>query len=264
VLTKILKKVATALTPIVIRRPVAVPTPLGFRFVLKPDDPKSLKMASGFYEREDVRLYKTLKLQPGLILDVGANIGFFTLLFAHTFPDCEVHAFEPNPYSFGRLQENLKANPKLSNHIKSFDNAMSDREQRVELTTIPGAPGHAWGRVGIPRSDGMITYDVAAATIDHLYAGSALPIRLIKIDVEGYELPVLEGANTVVAEFRPIIVFEVSLSFLIEQPGVYQRQLEFAEKHGYKAMVLEGSGLVPYKWPHTRVFNMWFLPNGVP
>lgn len=110
----------------------------------------------------------------------------------------------------------------------------------------------------------MITYDVEAKTIDRLYAGRSLPIRLIKIDVEGYELPVLEGASAVVAEFRPIIVFEVSLSFLIEQPGVYQRQLEFADKHGYKAMVLEGAALVPYKWPHTRVFNMWFLPNAAP
>jgi len=261
VLTKILKKVATALTPIVVRKPVAIPTPLGFRFVLKPDDPKSLKMASGFYEREDVRIYKTLKFQRGLVLDVGANIGFFSLLFAHLYPECQIHAFEPNPYAFERLQENLKANPKLGYRISTFANAVSDREQHVELTTVPGAAGHAWGRVGIPRRDGMVTFDVAATTIDSLYAGSRVPIRLIKIDVEGYELPVLEGASAVVAEFRPIIVFEVSLSFLIEQPGVYQRQLAFAEKHGYQAMVLGGAGLVPYKGPVTRVFNMWLMPN---
>lgn len=263
-ITQILKKVVTALTPVVVRKPVAVPTPLGFRFVLRPDDPKSLKMASGFYEREDVRIYKALKLRPGLILDVGANIGFFSLLFAHIFPECQIHAFEPNPYSFDRLQENVKANPKLRNRITTFDNAVSDREQRVELTTVPGAEGHAWGRVGIPRRDGMVTYDVAARTIDVLYAASAIPIRLIKIDVEGYELPVLEGASAVVGKFRPIIVFEVSLSFLIEQPGVYQRQLEFAEQHGYQAMVLGEAGLVPYKWPYTRVFNMWLIPEVVP
>jgi Methyltransferase FkbM domain len=88
----------------------------------------------------------------------------------------------------------------------------------------------------------MVTYDVAATTIDRLYAGSPLPVCLIKIDVEGYELPVLEGASAVVVKFRPIIVFEVSLSFLIEQPGVYQRQLEFADKHGYKAMVFGAGG----------------------
>ena|ERR1700730_6786444 len=101
----------------------------------------------------------------------------------------------------------------------------------------------------------------AVLAIDRLYAGRGLPIRRLKIDVEGYEFPVLEAASAVVAEFRPIIVFEVSLSFLIEQPGVYQRQLEFAERHGYQAMVLERAGLVPYQWPHTRVFNMWLLPN---
>jgi hypothetical protein len=47
-LTKILKKAASILTPVILRQEIAVTTPLGFRFVLVPDDLKSVKMASGF------------------------------------------------------------------------------------------------------------------------------------------------------------------------------------------------------------------------
>jgi FkbM family methyltransferase len=260
-LNHILKRVATVLTPILVRKPLSVPTPLGFRLVLTPDDPKSVKMASGFYERDDVRLYKTLHLQRGLILDVGANVGFFSLLFARIFPQCQVHAFEPNPFAFDRLQKNLMANPKLKERIAPFDFALGAAEKRAVLTTLPGAAGHAWGRIGVSPGAGMVTYDVAETSLDRLYGSDSLPVRLIKIDVEGFELAVLEGASRLIAEFRPVIVFEVSLSFLIEQPGVYQRQLEFAGKHGYKAMVAGTSGLVPYTWPYARVFNMWLIPQ---
>lgn len=260
-LTQIIKKAASILVPIVVHKEITVPTPLGFRFVLVPDDLKSAKMASGCYEREDVRLYKTLRLEPGLILDVGANIGFFSLLFARIFPACEIHSFEPNPYAFGRLQKNLQANPNLRERVAVFGYALGDSEKRAELTTLPGAAGHAWGRIGIPRRNGMVTYDVAETCIDRLYDANSTPVRLIKIDVEGYELPVLEGARSVIAKFHPIIVFEVSLSFLIEQPGVYQRELEFADEYGYKAMVPGPSGLVPYTWPFARVFNLWLIPN---
>jgi FkbM family methyltransferase len=222
------KSLAVGLNRFLVRKPIAVPTPQGFRFTLLPDDPKSLKMASGFYEREDVALYRKLRFQPGVVVDVGANVGFFTLLFAKLFSQCDVHAIEPNPYSVERLRQNLAVNPRLRRRVTVHACAAGAEDSSVKLTAYPGAKGHAWVRIGIEAEPGMFDYQVPQKRLDDLFPDGKNPVRLMKIDVEGYELEVLKGATTLVERDKPIVVFEVSLSFLIEKPGVYQQELEFA------------------------------------
>ena len=253
------KAAAVGLNRVLVRKPIAIPTPLGFRFTLAPDDPKSLKMASGFYEREDVALYRRLRLERGTIVDVGANVGFFTLLFAKLFPNCGIHAIEANPYSVERLRQNLAANPGLAERVTVHACAAGADESTVKLTAYPGALGHAWGRIGIATKEGMVEYEVPQKRLDELVQDPVEPVRLLKIDVEGYELEVLRGANELIRRHKPIVVFEVSLSFLVEKPGVYQQELEFAKTHGYRLMVPQGRKLVPYTWPFARVFNMWLM-----
>ena len=252
------RRVATTAARLLIRRPVAVPTPFGFRFTLVPEDPRSLKVASGLYERDDVALFRSLQLERGAVVDVGANVGFFTLLFASLYPQCTVHAIEPNPYCVQRLGQNRDANPKLADRIRIHGCAVGDQPASVSLTTYPGAQGHPWGRIGTTAKEGTVSYEVEQKRLDDLVEG---PVSLLKIDVEGYELSVLEGARRIIEQYRPRIVFEISLSFLIERPGVYQRELAFAAEHRYRPMVARGGRLVPYEWPFARVFNMWLTPD---
>lgn len=106
----------------------------------------------------------------------------------------------------------------------------------------------------------MTTCEVSLARLDDLVRGT--PVRLIKIDVEGYELEVLRGAERLLAA-RPIIVLEVSLSFLIERLGIYQEELAIASRFGYRPAVVRNGDLVLYEWPAERVFNLWLYPNNV-
>jgi hypothetical protein len=138
-LSSLAKRLAVAATPRLLWRPIAVPTPMGFRFTLTPDDPQSVKMASGCYERENVALYKSLELGPGTVVDVGANVGFYALLFARTFPDRTVHAIEPNPYCVERLHQNRRANPRLAHRIFIHECAIGDCESVVSPVAVPGA-----------------------------------------------------------------------------------------------------------------------------
>lgn len=216
-------------------------------------------MASGFYEQEDVALFRKLHLQDGWVLDIGANIGFFSLLFAKTWPDCKVCAIEPNAYAVDRLKENLSVNEGLSRRIQVEECALGARTELIDLVAYPGARGHAWGRIGIEPKPEMLKQRVLQRRLDDVIAGEH-DVLLLKIDVEGYELDVLKGAIGIIERCQPIIVLECSLSFLIEKPGAYQEQLSIARANGYRIMVAGGKRLVPYEWPFARVFNMWWLP----
>lgn len=62
-------------------------------------------------------MYRKLKLGPGTVVDVCANLGFFSLLFAKMYPQCFVEAVEPNPYAAERMSQNLAASKRLGRRI---------------------------------------------------------------------------------------------------------------------------------------------------
>jgi FkbM family methyltransferase len=258
-----IKRAACGGMRLLLRKPRVVPTLLGFKMLLDPEDFSGLRMATGTYERADVALYRKLSLLPGVVVDVGANIGFFSLLFAKTFPGVTVHAFEPNPFAADRLRGNIAAN-RLEEIIAVHEVAVGSGPATVELSCYPGIRGHAWARVGVQASDGMRTLHVPQVALDEVFENSTIPVRLIKIDVEGYEAEVLAGMRRLVSHWKPVVVFEVSLSFLIEKPGAYQQELAFAREFGYQLMIADGQGLQPYTWPSARVFNLWLMPPDLP
>ena len=137
-------------------------------------------------------------LHPGdVVVDVGANIGWYTLLCAASVgKEGRVYAFEAHPTTFQYLEENTGLN--------DFDH--------VELYEL--AIGNAYGEIQLPDSpsDGLnkvITGDgvsVAQRRLDELIPAG--PIALIKIDVEGFELFVLQGAIGILEHVQTIL-FEI-------------------------------------------------------
>lgn len=90
-------------------RKLVIKTPFGFKIMLNFDDPLGLKMASGVYEFEHVlilnKLFQNLPLKKFTMVDGGANIGYFSLPFSNKF---FVYSFEPNPFTFSVLLDNIK------------------------------------------------------------------------------------------------------------------------------------------------------------
>lgn len=138
-------------------------------------------------------------------IDVGAHVGLWSRVLSHHF--AEVIAFEPMPH----LQECFLANTADCENVVLQYTAVSDNAGAVRLERVQENSGNchvsndAWG--------GDV---VESVTLDGVLSRIAHKVDLIKIDVEGWELHVVEGARELITNARPVIVVE-------QKPGNAER-----------------------------------------
>lgn len=139
--------------------------------------------------------------KPRLVIDVGANIGVFTLAFADIFDDAKVIAFEPSQRTYSRLERNLNASV-FSKHVRLENIALSDVDGRVQFLDDPKSP--ATNHLVADLSEDHNLPNLPCVAVDCLKlntyceSNSITHIDLLKIDVEGFECQVLEGARAVI------------------------------------------------------------------
>lgn len=148
-------------------------------------------------------------VRPGMVVyDVGANIGFFTLIFAHlTGPGGMVYAFEADLDNAATTRANAARND--FEHVVVVARACGAAEGFATLHLAPVAGGHSTVATGQPELDvGAVT--VEQTTIDRFAAtGGVRPPDLVKIDVEGAEELVLDGMAGTISRHRPILLIEL-------------------------------------------------------
>lgn len=155
----------------------------------------------GEYSEDEVRLFAQI-LQPGMAaFDVGANIGAFTVPLSKLVGRTgRVAAFEPQPELFSVLESNCQQN--YVNNALLYNVAVGDTGRSVRLDPIDYETGGNFGGVGVTADD---TGDVPMAALDEL----PLPeVNFLKIDVEGYELGVVRGAEKIIQRCRPVLYVE--------------------------------------------------------
>jgi FkbM family methyltransferase len=139
---------------------------------------------------------------PGsLVVDVGANIGFFSLKFARwVAPSGRVVAIEPEGLNAASLRRRVER-ARLHEVITVVQAAATDSPGEVRFVRNPLHPGdHHIGPEGAL---------LPAVTIDDLTAGDPRPVSLVKVDVQGAEAMVLAGARRVIGDQRPALFIEI-------------------------------------------------------
>ncbi|KIG16381.1 methyltransferase, FkbM family domain protein [Enhygromyxa salina] len=187
----------------------------GSRMYLNPDDAIISKIIARdhIWEPRETMLFRAA-IGPGdVVIDVGANIGYYTLLAARTVGDAgHVFAFEPDPEAFAILERNVKLN--------GYEN----------VTLVPKALGATDGTLQLylhrtNRGDHRIydpsgkreSVDIQMIRLDDFLVDHAGPVDFIKIDTQGAECKILAGAAaTLRAHAETAIVMEFSPKFLAE------------------------------------------------
>ncbi len=154
-------------------------------------------------------------VRPGdVVLDLGANIGAHTLpLAAAVGPGGHIYSFEPTDFAFQKLRQNLELNPDLVSRVtteQSFlvANRQSDVPDSVysswPLTTSEDLHAKHLGHLNSTRGAYSTTLD------DYVESHSIKRVDLVKLDVDGNEMTVLQGGRRTLTRFCPPILMEVS------------------------------------------------------
>lgn len=149
----------------------------------------SLDLRHGAYEPYERRLLESLIAPGTTVVDVGANIGLYTLLFARAVGDQgRVYAFEPEPDNLRLLAHNLRTNG--CGNVTIVPKAVAARAGTATL--FLSAENRGDHRLFDP-GDGRRSMPVPTVALDEWFAGYADPIALVKIDIQGAEVEALAG-----------------------------------------------------------------------
>ena len=190
----------------------AIPTVGGLSVLLEPGDELSRAVfVTGFYEPESMAAIRSVLPKGGVFVDVGAHCGMFTLLASSLVgPKGKVLAFEPSRREHERLVANIELN-KLTNVITSTSAVADAAGEARLLIAEAGHAGHntTSKRFAYPAVRLAEAVTVPTVTLDEAFAQHGLDrCDVIKMDIEGGELPALKGAVGILAKFRPTLVLE--------------------------------------------------------
>jgi FkbM family methyltransferase len=184
------------------------------------------------HTRNELAMLRSFVAEGDSIIDVGAHIGTFAIPFAHfNGGRGTVFAIEANPESHALLVRNIELNGRQG-AIVPIHAVAADADGTWFSRNEPDA-GNT-GACYFTSSDGE-EGAVQSIRIDDWYASlpDAPPIALIKVDVEGAELPVLHSIRRLVAEQRPILYVEINAEALARF-GTEVREIEdFLQAFGY-------------------------------
>lgn len=195
----------------------------------------------GNYESQTIKFLKKYIHKGNYIFDVGANIGYMSLLFSKfTGPEGKIFAFEPETNNFSMLQKNILLNN--VNNIFSYKVACSENEEELKLYLSEGINKGQHTLLKVHQENEQFEI-VKTIKLDDFFALNHLDrIDLIKIDVEGAELEVLKGMDSILTNYAPILVIEVVSSILAKRNLTAKDFCLFLKKYNYHPYKIRKSG----------------------
>lgn len=195
------------------------------------------RLAAGAEWDPAIGVFLARNLAPGAtFVDVGANIGYFTLQAARLVGDAgTVVAVEPTHVNLARLCEHLWLN----------------RAENVLVLSAAAGHGHALPHISFPTPGNAGAASLRAihsvqghralqCSLDTLLEDFSLIPDVVKIDVEGYELEALKGMDAILRRARPLVVCELTDAFLRDLGQSARGLIEHMEARGYVCHLLDG------------------------
>lgn len=219
-----------------------------------------------FNEYEGSNITNLIKriVRPGaIVLDVGDNIGVYTLVMSRCVGDAgRVYAFEPQPQEFSKLRENVSLN-RLVN-VRLMACALSDQSGAATLYSHGAdVANRAASSLRLDRvSSNPISQTVELSTIDEIVRAEKVDrLDFLKIDTEGHDFRVLRGAQASISRFRPHVVFEYHEPFWQQEGFDFSDAEQFFNELDYSLYVLREGHLTPVRYGKLQMNDILAAPR---
>jgi FkbM family methyltransferase len=212
----------------------------------------------GHYEKEAFLLAEKLIREDAIVLDIGANIGYFSLIAARKASRGKVIAFEPLSSLRHEISQNILLNKLVNLEVEPYAIGNQTRS-----TTFFIADESNIGMSGLAPQENFsgATEQVSLIRLDEWLSRHTLPaINFIKIDTEGAELEVLKGMKDLLQKNRPVILIEVMAHLLLlfgNSPGdLYS----FLDQFQYTPYLITAENILRRANQAQENYSVLFLP----
>lgn len=192
-------------------------------------------------------------------IDIGAHVGIYSMLAGELVGEKgEVHSFEPTPWTYSLLQENVKQYPQVTLNNK----AVSNKEEVVSFKDY----GPGYGAYNTANKDGSTLkksskeIHIKTIVLDTYCKEKNIKPTYIKLDAEGYEYSILQGMHYIFNEIRPCITLEVAGG---EEWALNCKQsIDFIQAQKYAPYEINDSGAItPHQVKKSYTYdNIVFIP----
>lgn len=232
-------------------------------------DPNDIRSAPnmlvnhGDYEREELTILEFLARDCLVIMDIGANVGWYSLHFARFINPSKgkVYAFEPVPHTYTELKRNIELN-NLGGVVDTFNLALSYTEQTLEFFIPKTTGSSAASQKKLFPNEENERVECQAIPLDIFAQQQKLHrLDLVKCDVEGAELLVIRGALKTIQTHKPILMLEM-LRKWARLFGYHPNDtIELLSQYGYSCWSFSGGRftLVPQIDEDCMQTNFFFL-----
>ncbi len=209
----------------------------------------------GDYELPTIRFLRSVLRPSAVCLDVGAQMGYLTLAMA-TAADRStiVHSFEPEGNNAKRFRENIQLNGLTNVTLHQTAVSTVDGALKLYLSNDRNAGTHS--TVYIESNVSTEFVEIPSVRLDTFANSQNLSsIDMIKIDVEGAEIDVINGAIGVLAHHKPIVITELSDHLQQARGQTCTEFKELMQKYGYTPYSINDNGTLrscPMQAPHVN------------
>lgn len=222
----------------------------GFNIIVDPVADKGVERKIYFrsiYEEGTIALMKEILRNGDTFIDVGCNIGLMSLAASQFVGhNGAVYAFEPHPDTFSILQDNIELNN--SKNIFSYNIALGEKEEKVLIYSNMQVNRGSASLIKTSQNQCEVK-EVAIMSLDDFIIEKGIKnIRMLKVDVEGWELEVFKGASQLLSgENAPIVCFEYSKGHALQNGQLSDLYKFIQSVNDYKLYKLEKGKEIPSK-----------------